>query len=49
MTAMDSANRNAQEILDTLRVRFNHVRQGAITQEITEVSAGAAAQKGDSI
>ena len=49
MTAMDSANRNAQEILDTLRVRFNHVRQGAITQEITEVSACAAAQKGDSI
>ena len=46
MTAMDAANRNAQKILDELQVRFNHVRQGAITQEITEVSAGAQAQKG---
>ena len=49
MTAMDSANRNAQDILDTLRVQYNHVRQGAITQEITEVSAGAQAQKGGSV
>ena len=46
MTAMDSANRNAQKILDELQVRFNHVRQGAITQEITEISAGAQAQRG---
>ena len=46
MTAMDAANRNAQKILDELQLRFNHVRQGAITQEITEISAGAQAQRG---
>ena len=45
MTAMDSANKNAQELLDELSVQYNHVRQGAITQEITEVIAGAKAQK----
>lgn len=45
MTAMDSANRNAQKILDELSLEYNHVRQTAITQEITEVSAGAKAQK----
>ena len=44
MTAMDAANRNAQKLLDELQLRFNHVRQGAITQEITEISAGAQAQ-----
>lgn len=47
MAAMDAANRNAQKILDELQVRFNHVRQGAITQEITEISAGAQAQRGE--
>lgn len=41
MNAMDSANRNAQELLDELSLRYNHIRQGAITQEITEVSSGA--------
>ena len=41
MNAMDSANRNAQELLDELSVQYNHIRQGAITQEITEVSSGA--------
>ena len=45
MTAMDAANRNAQKILDELQMRYNHVRQGAITQEITEISAGAQAQR----
>ena len=43
MAAMDAANRNAQKLLDELQVRFHHVRQGAITQEITEVAAGAQA------
>ncbi len=47
MTAMDAANRNAQKILDELQMRFNHVRQGAITQEITEISAGAQAQRSE--
>ncbi|MBQ7900494.1 MAG: F0F1 ATP synthase subunit gamma, partial [Clostridia bacterium] len=41
MTAMDSANTNAQKLLDELSVQYNHVRQGAITQEITEISSGA--------
>lgn len=45
MTAMDSANRNAEELLDQLTLQYNRVRQGAITQEITEVTAGARAQR----
>lgn len=45
MTAMDSANSNASELLDQLSVEYNHVRQSAITQEITEISAGAKSQK----
>ncbi len=45
MTAMDNANRNAQELLDKLKLQYNRVRQSAITQEITEVSAGAKAQR----
>ena len=45
MTAMDSANKNAQELLDELGMQYNHMRQGAITQEITEISAGALGQR----
>lgn len=45
MTAMNSANKNAQEILGNLQLEYNSVRQSAITQEITEISAGARAQK----
>ena len=45
MTAMDSANQNAEKLLGELSLKFNRVRQSAITQEITEVSAGARAQK----
>ena len=45
MTAMNSANQNAEKILKELKVRYNRVRQAAITQEITEVSSGAKAQK----
>ena len=45
MTAMDSANRNAQELLDELSMQYNHIRQSAITQEITEISAGALGQR----
>ena len=44
MTAMDSANRNAQQLLDQLSLEYNRARQAAITQEITEVSAGAKAR-----
>ena len=45
MTAMDSANQNAENLLGELSLEFNRVRQAAITQEITEVSAGARAQR----
>lgn len=45
MTAMDSANQNAENLLGELSLEFNRVRQAAITQEITEVSAGAKAQR----
>lgn len=45
MTAMDSANRNAEELLTNLSLQYNRVRQTAITQEITEVTAGAKAQR----
>ena len=39
--AMDSAGRNAREMLDDLRLTYNRARQGAITQEITEIVAGS--------
>ena len=45
MTAMDSANRNAEKLLDELSLQYNRVRQAAITQEITEITAGAKAQR----
>lgn len=45
MTAMDSANRDAEELLGSLSLEYNRVRQAAITQEITEVTAGARAQR----
>ena len=45
MMAMEAATDNAEKILKELQVTFNRVRQGAITQEITEVIAGAKAQK----
>ncbi|MBQ1327914.1 MAG: ATP synthase F1 subunit gamma [Eubacterium sp.] len=45
MTAMSSANENATQLLAELSVQYNRVRQAAITQEITEVSAGAKAEK----
>ena len=45
MAAMNSANENAEKILNELSIQYNRMRQAAITQEITEVSAGAKAQK----
>ena len=45
MTAMDSANRNGGELKQQLRIQYNRVRQAQITQEITEVAAGAKAQR----
>lgn len=46
MTAMDAANRNAQDLLRELEVQYNQERQGAITQEIIEVASGARGQRG---
>ena len=45
MTAMNSANQNAEKLLGELSVQYNRSRQAAITQEITEISSGAKAQK----
>lgn len=44
MTAMDGATKNANDLLSDLKLRFNRIRQGAITQEISEIVGGAAAQ-----
>jgi F-type H+-transporting ATPase subunit gamma len=45
MSAMDGATKNANELLDKLKLQFNRMRQGAITQEISEIVGGAEAQK----
>ena len=39
--AMDSAGKNAQEMIDRLGLEYNRARQSAITQEITEIVAGS--------
>jgi F-type H+-transporting ATPase subunit gamma len=43
MTAMDAATSNASEMIDSLTLTMNRVRQAAITQEIIEIVSGAAA------
>lgn len=40
-TAMDAASKNASEMIEDLSLKYNRARQGAITQEITEIVAGA--------
>jgi F-type H+-transporting ATPase subunit gamma len=45
MTAMDSATRNAREMIDRLTLKFNKTRQAAITKEISEIVGGAEALK----
>ena len=40
---MDSAGKNAQQMIDDLRLQYNRARQSAITQELTEIVAGASA------
>ena len=39
--AMDSAGKNAQEMIDNLQLQYNRARQNSITQEITEIVAGS--------
>ena len=43
MTAMDSATNNASDMIDSLTLHMNRVRQAAITKEIIEIVSGAAA------
>ena len=43
MTAMDSATRNAEEMIEKLTLHLNRVRQASITKEIIEIVSGAAA------
>ena len=42
MTAMDAATNNARELIDSLTLHMNRVRQAAITREIIEIVSGAA-------
>lgn len=42
-TAMNSANKNASEMIDSLMLRYNRARQAVITQEITEIVSGSEA------
>lgn len=41
VTSMDSAVKNADEMIDTLTLQYNQARQGTITQEIIEIVSGA--------
>lgn len=43
MQAMDSATSNAEDMISDLELKYNRARQGAITQELTEIIAGASA------
>jgi F-type H+-transporting ATPase subunit gamma len=45
MTAMENATRNAGEMIDSLTLQMNKIRQAAITKEILEVVSGAEALK----
>jgi F-type H+-transporting ATPase subunit gamma len=45
MTAMDNATSNAEEMISDLTLSYNRARQGAITQEITEIVSGSEALK----
>ena len=40
-SAMDSANRNAQDLIDQITLSYNQARQSDITQEVNEITAGA--------
>ena len=42
-TAMNAANKNASEMIDTLMLKYNRARQAVITQEITEIVSGSEA------
>ena len=46
MTAMDSATKNAGDLIDKLTLQMNRARQSAITTELMEITSGAEALKG---
>jgi F-type H+-transporting ATPase subunit gamma len=43
MTAMDSATKNASDMIDSLTLQYNRARQAAITTELMEIIGGAEA------
>lgn len=45
MTAMDSATRNASDLIDSLTLDMNKIRQASITKELIEIVSGAASAK----
>ena len=45
MSAMDAANKNGNDIIDKLQLKYNRIRQSAITEAIAEIVGGAEAQK----
>lgn len=45
MSSMDGATKNASDLLENLKLKYNRMRQGAITQEISEIVGGSEAQK----
>ena len=45
MTAMDSATKNASEMIGRLTLQYNRARQAAITKELMEIVSGAEALK----
>ena len=49
MYAMKNASDNAEEMLHSLRIQYNKLRQAAITNEMIEITAGAKAQKQKSL
>jgi F-type H+-transporting ATPase subunit gamma len=46
MTAMDSATKNAKELIDALTLQYNRARQAAITRELMDIVGGSEALKG---
>lgn len=46
MTAMDSATKNAEEMIEKLTLTYNKARQASITRELIEVVSGADALRG---
>ena len=45
MTAMNTAGKNAEEMLKKLRIQYNSIRQAAITNEMIEITSGTKALK----